>query len=242
MTPKVSIVMPTYNRAESFLKDAIESILQQSYADFELIIVDDGSIDATANLVLSMNDKRISYHKTDHNHGEYWSTNYGVNLALGKYVGWVHSDDLISQDSINLRVAKLESDGSLDFVHGDIARIDEMGKVTEKIKASDLPKEEILSQYLLPEDKRQTKYLIHHTTILMKWSFFYKAGPFDCSLPFAGDIDWLIRAIRAGRFASIHEILYYYRSHPMTRRVLDIKSGIDKEQVNRMIIRRYAKT
>lgn len=240
MTPKVSVVMPTYNRAESFLKGAIVSVLQQTYKDFELIIVDDASSDDTENLVVSMDDKRIVYYKTDHNHGEYWSTNYGINIGRGKYLTWVHSDDLLPKDSLKLRAEALDNNPNLDFVHGDIVKIDEKAKITEELKATDLSKEEILFQYLLPEEKRKNKYLIHHTTILMKWKFFYKAGPFDCSLPFSGDIDWLIRAVRAGNFKCIHEILYYYRSHPLSRRVVDIKKGVDKEKVNKMIIRRYA--
>lgn len=240
MTPKVSIVMPTYNRADSFLKDAISSVLGQTFKDFELIIVDDASSDNTKTLVASMNDKRISYYKTDHNHGEYWSTNYGANLAKGIYLTWVHSDDLLPKDSLKLRVEALDNNPKLDFVHGDIVKIDENGTIIEKLEAVDWPKEKILSQYLLLPNNREKKYLMHHTTVMMKWNFFYKAGPFDCSLPFAGDIDWLIRAIREGNFSYIHETLYNYRSHPGTRRTVDIKSGIDEEKVNETIIRRYA--
>jgi len=83
--------------------------------------------------------------------------------------------------------------------------------------------------------------MIHHLTIMMKWNFFYTAGPFDCSLPFAGDIDWLIRAVRAGTFGYIPEVLYHYRTHPGTRRTVDLQHGVNKDEVHQMIARRYAK-
>jgi len=239
MNPKVSIVMPTYNRAISFLKDAISSVLSQGFSDFELIIIDDASTDNTESLVQSFNDKRIVYVKTTQNHGEYWSTNYGVNIARAKYLTWVHSDDLLAKDSLRLRTKELENDPRLDFVHGDIIKIDEKGKIIQKVESISWPKAKIISQYLLLPREREKKYLIHHTTIMMKWNFFYKAGPLDCSLPYAGDIDWLIRAIKIGNFSYIPQTLYYYRSHKDTRRVVDIKNGIDEEKINRMIIRRY---
>lgn len=239
MNVYLSIVMPTYNRADSFLKEAILSVLNQSFKNFELIIIDDASTDNTQALIESINDKRIIYVKTSHNHGEYWATNYGINIARGKYLTWVHTDDVLPQNSLQTRINELDKNPNLDFVHGDIVKIDEKGNTISIIEAINWDKKELLSQYLLPENERIKKYMMHHTTIMMRWNFFYKAGPFDCSLPFAGDIDWLIRAIRIGTFHYIHKILYYYRSHPGTRRVMDIKHGIDKEKVNNMIRRRY---
>ena len=99
MEPKISIVMPTYNRADSFFRAAIESALNQTYKNFELIIIDDASTDNTSKLVNSFNDKRIVYFQSDHNHGEYWATNYGIILAKGKYLTWLHSDDILPTNS-----------------------------------------------------------------------------------------------------------------------------------------------
>lgn len=239
MTPLLSIVVPTYNRSGVFFLESISSILNQSHKDFEVIIVDDGSTDDTKSFISSFHDKRIIYTRSDSNRGEYWATNTGANLAKGKYLTWVHTDDILPQDSLKHRLDLLESHQSLDFVHGDIVKIDTNGSITESLPAAIETKEEILSQYMLPSKNRTMKYLVHHTTVMMHWNFFYKAGPFDCSLPFAGDIDWLIRAIRVGNFRAISSILYQYRTHPNTRRVLDVKNGINKEEVEEMIIRRY---
>jgi glycosyltransferase involved in cell wall biosynthesis len=240
MKPQISIVMPTYNRANSFLKNAVQSVLTQTYKNFELIIVDDASIDNTFKLINSFNDKRIVYYKTKHNHGEYWATNYGISLSKGKYITWLHSDDILPLNSLQIRVKELEINQQLDFVHGDIIIIDEKGNEIKKKESTDLNTDEVFKTFInnLIAGK-MISTLVHHTTIMMKRNFFYKVGPFDCSLPFAGDIDWLVRALRIGKYKRIPEILYLYRIHNQTRRILDIKSGINKEAIHKQIASRY---
>ncbi len=237
--PAISIVMPTYNRGKDFLPEAVKSVLAQSFTDFELIVVDDASTDNTAQVITAFDDPRIVYLQSDHNHGEYWATNFGVNRAQGKYLTWVHSDDLLPPDSLERRFASLEGLPDLDFVHGDIDRIDETGTLTERLDSVTWDKYKIVQQYLMKPEERERKYIIHHTTVLMKWKFFYQAGPFDCSLPYAGDIDWLIRAVIRGRFQYIPATLYRYRTHSGTRRATDPQHGVDKQAVRDMITRRY---
>lgn len=237
-TPLISVIMPTYNRA-TMIKDAVESVVKQSYRNFEFIIIDDASTDETEEIIKSFADPRIRYVQTKSNHGEYWSTNYAANMANGKYLTWIHSDDRMPTNSLEVRYGALEKNQGIDFVHGDIERIDENNNIIEKLNAVEWPKEKLLEQYLLLEEEREIKYMIHHLSIMMRWNFFYKAGPFDASLPFAGDIDWLIRAIRCGQFMRIPQVLYYYRTHPGSRRVQDVKGGVDKKTVTLMINRRY---
>lgn len=239
MHPTVSVVMPTYNRAGKFLQEAITSLLRQTYSDFELIVVDDASQDTTEEIITSFNDNRIVYKKTDHNHGEYWSTNYGMGLTRGKYATWLHSDDILPIDSLELRVKKLEEDPTLDFVHGAIVKIDENGTVLERLDATTQTGRQVFDTYIQTLAKGKMVYLVHHTTVLMKREFFYKAGLFDDTLPFAGDIDWLIRALRIGNFTAINQILYNYRKHSQTRRVMDVAHGINKEKVHKLIASRY---
>lgn len=231
--------MPTYNRGDSYLRDAIGSVLKQSFRDFELIIVDDASTDRTKEVVSSFGDKRIVYERTDHNHGEYWSTNFGMSLSKGTYVSWIHSDDMLPLDSIKKRVSELLKNPKLDFVHGDIQKIDQNGVVIETIEGTQLNSKEVFCQYINHLKEGNMIYLIHHTTIMMKRSFFYEAGPFDCSLPFAGDIDWMVRALRIGTYKRIPHVLYLYRTHGDSRRIVDVKTGIDKITVHKNIAFRY---
>jgi len=238
--PKVSVIMPTFNRAQPFLPLAIDSVLKQSYANFEFIIVDDASTDNTSQVIKKFADARIIYNHSQENHGEYWATNHAVTLARGQYLTWIHSDDIMAPLSLELRVKELVQNPDIDFVHGNIIKIDKNGKELESIMASDLSKDQLLREYLRTPINGESQELVHHLTVMMRTEFFSKTGGFDESLPFAGDIDWLLKAIIKGRFKKIDQVLYFYRTHELTRRVVDRKNGIDVDAVNKMIRERYA--
>ena len=91
--PYVSIIMPTYN-SHQWISYSIQSVLEQYYEQWELLIVDDGSTDNTKNIVKDfLNDKRIKYHYQE-NYGPASARNYGISKALGKYLAFLDSDDL----------------------------------------------------------------------------------------------------------------------------------------------------
>jgi len=93
ITPFFSIIIPTYNRT-SFIKKTIDSVLVQSFNDFEIIIVDDGSTDNTKDIIDTINDKRINYfYKENGERGA--ARNYGIKKAKGKYITFLDSDDLL---------------------------------------------------------------------------------------------------------------------------------------------------
>src|ERR1700730_11102243 len=90
-TPRVSVVIPSYNSASS-VREAIQSVLDQAYADFEIIVIDDGSTDSTECVVRSFGD-RVSYWKQE-NKGASSARNHGVRKSRGSYVAFLDSDDL----------------------------------------------------------------------------------------------------------------------------------------------------
>lgn len=92
MTPKISCIMPAYN-AEKYIKVAIDSILDQTISDFELIIINDGSTDGTEDIILSYNDPRIVYIKNVHNLKLIKTLNKGIDIAQGTYISRMDSDD-----------------------------------------------------------------------------------------------------------------------------------------------------
>ena len=163
-----------------------------------------------------------------------------MNLAKGKYVTWLHSDDLLPLNSLELRTRYLENNDLFDFVHGDIQKIDERGMALEKLKATDDTGVSVWKQYFNKLKSGKMAYLVHHTTIMMKKDFFKQVGLLDCDLPFAGDIDWLIRALQKGKYRRIAAVLYLYREHQLSRRRLDIKHSVDKEKIRKIIALRYA--
>ncbi|MEO0843754.1 MAG: glycosyltransferase family 2 protein, partial [Cyanobacteria bacterium J06643_5] len=116
--PKVSICIPTYNRID-LLPFAIESVLKQSYQDFELIVCDDGSSDGTADLMSKYQDNRIKYIRHQQNIGKSNNMRSGFDAATGDYFIKFDDDDRLTPDFIAETVAILEKDSSIDFVGTD---------------------------------------------------------------------------------------------------------------------------
>ncbi|MFC1656806.1 glycosyltransferase [Patescibacteria group bacterium] len=235
--PLVSVVLPTYNRVK-YLQLAIESVLSQSMTDFELIIINDGSTDLTEKLVNKYKDKRIIYVRQS-NKGEYPATNLGLRTSEGKFVTWIHSDDLWPKNTLEIRTKELQRSPRIDFVHGDIENIDENGKNLGKVKAIDFSAKQAFKEYLKSESERKQKYLVHHTTIMFRKEFIFKAGYWDESLPYAGDTDWMLRALKFGKMKKVSGVLYYYRNHPNARRITDREKGVDTKSVVDLILDRY---
>ena len=109
-TPSISVIIPTYNRA-SLIKRAAESVLNQTYKDLELIIIDDGSEDNTKEIVDSINDKRLVYVKQE-NQGCCAARNKGINIAKGKYIAFQDSDDVWHTDKLEKQIRVLQQNNA----------------------------------------------------------------------------------------------------------------------------------
>lgn len=121
-TPAVSVVVPTYNRAYC-LPDTLRTVLSQSFADFELIVVDDGSTDATqATLAAQFNDPRLKYVRQD-NAGVSAARNTGMRMSRGKYIAFCDSDDLWDSLKLQLQVAAMERFSSAGICWTDLTAI-----------------------------------------------------------------------------------------------------------------------
>ena len=118
-TPKVSVVILTYQR-EKILPQAIESILAQSYKDFELIIINDGSTDQTDEVIKKYKDKRIRYYKNDRNRGVAYSRNRAADLAKGEYVMIMDDDDKSLPERMEKQVSYLDKNPQITAVAGQI--------------------------------------------------------------------------------------------------------------------------
>lgn len=92
--PVISVIMPVYNTKEKFLREAVESILNQTFTDFEFIIINDGSDSITEDIILSYKDLRIKYLKNEQNLGIVQSLNKALKSASGKYIARMDADDI----------------------------------------------------------------------------------------------------------------------------------------------------
>lgn len=122
--PRISVIMPLYN-AERFVSKAILSILNQTYEDFELIMVDDCSTDSTMSIVDDISDSRIKILHNCNNMGIAYSRNLALANCMGEYIAIMDDDDLSIKDRFKLQVDFLDSNENIDAVGGRICFIDE---------------------------------------------------------------------------------------------------------------------
>src|SRR5690554_4822797 len=114
--PKVSVIIPVYN-AEDFIDSCLMSVFEQDYKNLEVIVVDDGSIDASQEKIKSYGDKiKFEYQV---NSGAPKARNLGLSIATGKYVKFLDSDDVLEKNIISRQVEKMEGLSERDIVYGD---------------------------------------------------------------------------------------------------------------------------
>jgi glycosyltransferase involved in cell wall biosynthesis len=123
--PKVSVILPTYNRA-AYISAAIDSALGQTYQDFELIVADDGSTDGTDAIVAAYGD-RLTYLMLPHSGLPATTRNAGIRAATGQYIAFLDSDDLFVPDRLERHITLLEAQPGLAWVYSDTQYFDEGG-------------------------------------------------------------------------------------------------------------------
>jgi glycosyltransferase involved in cell wall biosynthesis len=118
----VSIIMPVYNLGQ-YISEAIESVLHQTYSDFELIVVDDGSTDNTSKVLRGFTDPRINV-KHIANSGVSIARNRGLDMASGEYIAFLDADDRWLPDKLEKQISLIEADSSLGLVFSDFVRFE----------------------------------------------------------------------------------------------------------------------
>lgn len=131
----VSIIMPNYN-SEKFIKESIESVLNQTYSNIELIIIDDNSKDSSLKKIKEVKDSRIKLIKLKINQGAARARNEGLKISKGRYLAFLDSDDVLNEDAIEKQIKFLKNKKS-GLVFGAFEQITENG---EKIKIEQVPK------------------------------------------------------------------------------------------------------
>ena len=177
--PTVSVIIPTYNRAH-LIGRAIQSVLNQTYRDFEIIVVDDGSADNTEEVVKSFYDKRIKYIKHKKNKGAAATRNTGIKAARGKYIAFQDSDDEWLPEKLEKQMKVFENaPAKVGVVYTDMWRI-----MRNKRKYY------FSSPMITPEDgiiyKQALDYKVMNIgiqTALIKREVFEKVGMFDEKFP-----------------------------------------------------------
>jgi Glycosyltransferases involved in cell wall biogenesis len=204
LTPRVSVVIPTYNHAQ-YLRFALDSVINQSYANTEILVIDDGSTDGTAQLIKSYGSKVDYIYKE--NGGTPSALNLGLSLATGKYICWLSADDHLLGEKIAKQVALMESDSNLGFSYTSFMVIDSKG-----IKQYD-----VNSPYYPDKREMVTKLMegcfINGSSVMMRRAALDVIGNFDLGLPQAHDYDLWFRFLRHYSCGFLGEFLLAYRWH-----------------------------
>jgi glycosyltransferase involved in cell wall biosynthesis len=132
--PTVSVCLPVYN-GERYVRDAINSVLGQTFTDFELVVSDNGSTDKTEEICRSFAaaDPRVRYHRANVNRGLAWNFNTAFALATGRYLTWLAHDDVMAREYVERCVETLEADSGAVLCFSNGTHVDEKGAVVKAI-------------------------------------------------------------------------------------------------------------
>ncbi len=205
-TPKVSVIIITYNRAQ-LLKTAMQTVLDQTFEDFELLIIDDGSPEDTENTVKAFHDPRVRYVKHAQNQGEGGARNTGVQHAEGAYIAFLDDDDEWLPNKLQLQVELLDAKPDVGFVHSALINFyADTGEEVEIKKPVAAVSGQVFDRLL------QDNFVIL-STVMARKACFDAVGPFDLSIPAGLDYDMWVRISQHYAFAYIDVPLIKYRLH-----------------------------
>ena len=203
--PAVSVVIPTYNRA-LLLGRSIRSVLGQSYEDFEVVVIDDGSTDGTAEVVAGFRDRRIMYVPLARNTGAAAARNVGIRMARGKFLAFQDSDDEWLPSKLAKQMSAFGSGTErLGIVYSDMQLIRTDGDANYFAAPSVLPGRLI--------DPATRFYQVHNLGIqsaVIKREYLEEAGHFNERLPAFEDLEMFIRLSRRCAFRRLREPLVKY--------------------------------
>jgi len=213
--PRVSVVLPTYDSAR-FLGKAIQSVLDQTFQDWELIVVDDGSTDNTRDVVAAFQDPRIRYVHQE-NRGAAAALNAGLRLARGAYVAFLGADDRWLAEKLALQVAQLDGlPSKVGMVYADLHLVNlEDGTILGRfLDGREPPRGRVLSQLVRTEGS-----FIHPCASLIRREVFDRVGLFDEGLRTHEDWDLWIRIATAYEVEALDIPLAVYgrRSSQLTK-------------------------
>jgi glycosyltransferase involved in cell wall biosynthesis/ubiquinone/menaquinone biosynthesis C-methylase UbiE len=197
--PRVSVVLPTFNHRD-FLPMAVVSMLAQSFEEYELIIVDDGSTDDTGAYLRSINHPRVRIERIEHK-GLPGALNTGFRLARGEYFTWISADNFCSPLFLEALTGALDAHPECSLASSSFAWIDAAGRITGIHRSRDLS-----YHTLLTGNPGLASFLYRRSSA-------EAAGEYDTSLEGAEDWDLWLRMVENAPAVFVPEILYYYRRH-----------------------------
>jgi glycosyltransferase involved in cell wall biosynthesis len=204
---EVSVLMSVHN-GERYLSESVESILNQTFADYEFLIIDDGSTDETWNILADYGkqDRRIVLVRNEHNIGLTKSLNKGLNLARGKYVARQDADDVSLPNRVEVEHEFLEEHDAAQLVGSNLEIIDHNGRRQGALNRACSP--DRVAWWMLFYN-----YVGGHSSVLFRRAAALDVGGYDPSIRYAQDYDLWLRLLRLGDLAILPDVLLRWRLH-----------------------------
>jgi len=218
--PIISVVMPCFN-ASRYIDKAIESVLTQTFSNFEFIIINDGSTDETHEVVNRYKDSRINYINFKKNKGNYVARNLGIKKAKGTFICVMDSDDVSYPNKLSTQYKYMLKHPHIGCVGCHADKIDKYGNIIGAVKCP-LLKSDRLATLLLMDNVMVHPSIMLRKDVLLEYNLLY-----DTRYKYAADFDFLGRFAQYSKIINIKDTLVQYRIHDS-----QISSAKQDEQKN----------
>lgn len=240
MNNKVSICIPTYN-GEKYIKKTIESILNQTFDNYEVIIVDDGSTDNTINIIKSYNNPKFKIISKEKSKGMVYNWNRCFDYADGKYILFLFQDDIITPNCLEEKVNVMDNNDEIVFSYSASAIIDENDRV-RLIRKYHRKRKIFYGKNQIKKSFYLSKNIYGEpSNILFRKSICDMSDKFCTNLNYTPDIEYSLRISKFGKVAYINKTLTRFRisSSSMTRKLFKNYRNIIKD--DEMFINEFIK-
>lgn len=201
-SPKISVILPVYN-AEKYIAESIKSILDQTFRDFEFIIINDGSKDKSEEIILSFKDERIVY-ISQQNIGLAATLNKGIEVAKGSYIARQDNDDISFKERLRIQYEFLEKNKGIDLVGASAEIIDEKGQPTGRFHRHETSND-CLKFFLLFDNP------FVHSAVMFRKATVQKIGGYNTSKEIFEDYNLWSRIARVSGVSNVPDVLLKYR-------------------------------
>lgn len=208
--PKVTVMTPVYN-GEKYLRKMMDSILAQTFTDFEFIIINDGSTDSTETIIKSYNDSRIRYFKNDRNRGIPYTYNRAIDLSQGEFLAVAEADDISHPRRLEIQTKYMQANATVGLVcskqkifNKTPPQFTKPNSTTAITKSANESKHGVL--FYSPS-------LVHASTMYRKTILTEHKLDYDCTYKISGDYDLFLRMSRVTDMVQLSCVLLGYRVH-----------------------------
>lgn len=207
-SPLISVILPVYN-GEKYLQRAVQSILDQTFKDFEILIIDDGSTDSSGEIVSSFKDDRIRYIKNSENLKLIKSLNKGLSLAKGQYIARMDGDDIAAPNRLELQLNYMSKNPDVAVLGTNVWIIDKNNRIIDTPRFFPIESDEVFCRALKMSP-------LFHPTVMMRADILKENGGYNDAFTHAEDYALWMKVIKKYKIANLPERLLYYRIHDLS--------------------------